>query len=158
MKYIFKTNFDPEQGLVNATCPEGKKTTIHTYKNCQAGAVWTGIGYAFAALAICVGERDIADVEVASINSNQLRLGYFWDHWECGHHYTRPMSSWSTLLAASGLQIDYENKRLTFKPADKNITVPLIVPGILAKATFTDGKLSIDCLEGNLSEWEITVK
>ncbi len=158
LKYIFNSNFDPEQGLVNATCPEGRMTTIHTYKNCQAEAVWTGIGYAFAALALRVGLRDIADREVESIHNNQLRFGCFWDHWECGHHYTRPMSSWTTLLAVSGLEIDSENKKLSFKPADKNITFPLIIPDVLAKVKFTDGECSVDCIRGDLSEWEITVR
>ena len=158
LKYIFKSNFDPEQGLVNATCPDGKKTTIHTYKNCQAEAVWTGIGYAFAALAHSVGEKNIADTEINSIHNNQFRLGSFWDHWECGHHYTRPMSAWSTLLAAAGLKVDIENKIITLNPIDKNITLPLIVPGLIAKVTFIDGKINTDCIEGRLSDWTITVK
>ncbi len=157
LSYIFKVNFDSEQGLVNATCPEGRKTTIHTYKNCQAGAVWTGIGYAFAALALSVGLRDIADTEVNSIHNNQLRLGHFWDHWECGHHYTRPMSSWTTLHAVSGLTVDYENKKLALNPVDKNITFPLCLPDVLAKVSFNDGKCDIECIKGDLSEWEIGV-
>lgn len=154
-EFIFHSNFDKQQGLVNATVPQNRSTTIHTYKNCQAGAVWTGIGYAFSALALSVGNNEIADTVVDSIHNNQLRLGCFWDHWECGHHYTRPMSSWSTLIAASGLAVDYENKRLTFKPIDKNITFPLILPDILAKVTFTDGKCEIDCISGDMNGWDI---
>ncbi len=156
--FIFRTNFDNEQGLVNATVPENRKTTIHTYKNCQAGAVWTGIGYAFSALALSVGLNEISDTIVNSIYNNQLRLGHFWDHWECGHHYTRPMSSWSTLLAVSGLAVDYENKKLNFSPINKNITFPLCLPEVLAKVTFTDGKFNIECIKGDLSGWEVTVK
>ncbi len=158
VEYIFRENFDKEQGLVNATVPKNRKTTIHTYKNCQAGAVWTGIGYAFAALALSVGLNEISDTTVDSIHINQLRLGHFWDHWECGHHYTRPMSSWSTLLAASGMAVDYENKKLSFAPANKNITFPLILPDILARVKIADGECNITCIKGNLSDWEITVK
>ena len=158
LNIIFAQNFDPEQGLVNATCPEGKKTTVHTYKNCQTSAVWTGIGYAFAALALSVGLRDIADTEIKSIDNNQMRLGHFWDHWECGHHYTRPMSSWSILHAVAGLSVDYENKKLAFNPIDKNMMFPLCLPDILAKVTFTDGKCDIECIKGNLDGWEIKVK
>ena len=154
---IFRNNFDREQGLVNATVPENRKTTIHTYKNCQTSAVWTGIGYAFSALALSVGNRQAADTVISSIHDNQLRLGHFWDHWECGHHYTRPMSSWSTLLAASGMAVDYENKKLTFKPVDENVSFPLVLPDILAKVEFTDGKISIECVKGDLSGWEIKV-
>lgn len=155
IEFIFRNNFDNEQGLVNATVPENRHTSIDTYNNCQTIAVWTGIGYAFSALALAVGEAEISDAVVDSIHSNQLRFGHFWDHWECGHHYTRPMSSWSTLLAASGLKIDYENKRLCFNPMYRNVTFPLIIPDILARVTFTDGELSIECIHGNLSDWEI---
>ena len=155
---IFKNNFDNDQGLVNATVPENRWTSLDTYNNCQTIAVWTGIGYCFAALALAVGETEISDTVVDSIHINQLRLGHFWDHWECGHHYTRPMSSWSSLLAASGLKIDYENKKMSFNPICKNITFPLVIPDVLAKVTFTDGKLSIENIQGNLSDWEITAE
>ena len=158
LRVIFKNNFDSEQGLINASFPEGKKTTIHTYNNCQATAVWTGIGYAFAALALSVGLKDIADTGIKSINDNQMRFGSFWDHWECGHHYTRPMSSWSTLIALSGMAVDYEKKKLTFNPISENITFPLCLPDILAKVTFKDGKCDINCISGDMSGWEIVVK
>lgn len=157
LEYIFKANFDNEQGLINATVPEGKKTTMHTYKNCQAEAVWTGIGYAFSALALSVGLKEISDTVVKSINDNQFRLGHFWDHWECGHHYTRPMSSWSTLIASSGMEVDYHSKKLSFSPKYDNLTVPVVLPDILAIAEFTDRKCSINCIRGNLAGWEISV-
>ncbi len=156
--FIFRNNFDIEQGLVNATVPKGRKTTIDTYNNCQTIAVWTGIGYAFSALAMAVGEYEISDTVVGSIHSNQLRFGAFWDHWECGHHYTRPMSSWSTLIAASGMTVDYENKKLSFRPITENITFPLVLPDILAKVTISDGNVSMKFSAGDLSEWEISVK
>ncbi len=155
---IFSANFDNEQGLVNATVPENRKTSIHTYKNCQTIAVWTGIGYAFAALAHSVGLKEIADTEINSIADNQMRLGHFWDHWECGHHYTRPMSSWTILNAVSGMSVDYENKKLTFKPIDKNITFPLFLPDILARVTFKDGECNVECISGDISGWDITAE
>ena len=157
LEFIFEHNFDPEQGLVNATVPEGRRTTTDTYNNCQTIAVWTGIGYAFSALSMSVGGNEISDTIIESIHSNQMRFGHFWDHWECGHHYTRPMSSWSTLIAASGMAVDYERKRLSFKPCSKNITFPLVLPGILAKISINDGKIRTECLEGNLNDWEITL-
>lgn len=156
LEFIFRNNFDAEQGLVNATVPEGRKTTIDTYKNCQTEAVWTGIGYAFCALALSVGKIGISDTVISSIHNNQLRFGALWDHWECGHHYTRPMSSWSTLIAASGMAVDFENKKLTFSPVSQNITFPLVLPGILAKVSFNNGNMNIECLEGELGEWDIS--
>lgn len=158
VEFIFFNNFDKEQGLVNATVPEGRRTTIHTYKNCQAEAVWTGIGYAFSALSLSVGNKEIADTVVDSIHKNQLRLGHFWDHWECGHHYTRPMSSWTTLISASGMKVDYEKRKLSFRPVKENITFPLIFSDILAKVSIADGKLNVECIKGDLSDWTITAE
>lgn len=155
IRFIFENNFDSEQGLLNATVPQNRWTSIDTYNNCQTIAVWTGIGYAFSALALSVGETEISDAVVDSIHCNQIRFGHFWDHWECGHHYTRPMSSWSMLLSVAGVKIDYENKKLSFNPICKNITFPLIIPDVLAKVTFADGEFSIECVKGNLSEWKI---
>ena len=157
VRIIFEKNFDSEAGLINASRPDGKKTTIHTYKNCQAGAVWTGICYAFCALALSVGLRETADTEISLIHNNQLRFGAFWDHWECGHHYARPMSSWTTLHAALGLSVDYENKQLSFKPISKNIILPLCLPGVLATVRFNNCRADIEYLKGNLDGWTIKV-
>ncbi len=158
LDFIFRHNFDPEQGLLNATVPEGKKTTVDTYNNCQTIAVWTGIGYAFSALSMSVGENEISHTVIKSIHDNQLRFGAFWDHWECGHHYTRPMSSWSTLIAASGMAVDYENKRLSFSPLRESLSFPLILPDVLAEVNVTESNVSVNCIKGNLSNWEITVR
>ncbi|MBQ9946580.1 MAG: hypothetical protein IJO68_08670 [Clostridia bacterium] len=158
LEFIFRNNFDPEQGLVNATVPKGKRTSLDTYKNCQTIAVWTGIGYAFSALSLAVGNIGISDTVIDSIHNNQLSFGAFWDHWECGHHYTRPMSSWSTLIAASGMAVDFENKKLSFAPVTNDLTCPLILPGILARISFSEGNINITCLKGDLGDWEIRVK
>ncbi len=155
LSIIFRENFDREQGLKNATVPKLRKTTIHTYKNCQTEAVWTGIGYAFSALALSVGLDEISDTIINSIHINQLRFGHFWDHWECGHHYTRPMSSWSTLIAASGMKVDYENKTISFSPIKDNITFPLILPNILAKVKYNSGEYEIVCNNCKLDDWRI---
>jgi uncharacterized protein (DUF608 family) len=155
VKLIFENNFDSEAGLLNAGFLEGRNTTIHTYNNCQALAVWTGIGYAFAALAMSVGLKDIADAQIKSISDNQMRLGHFWDHWECGHHYTRPMSSWSILNALLGMSVDYENKKLSLNPKLQNAVLPLCLPDIIAKVKVTDGKCDIECIKGDISNWEI---
>lgn len=155
IKVIFSTNFDSESGLKNASCPEGKNTSLHTYKNCQAEAVWTGIEYAFAALALSVGLQDISDTLLNSIHNNQMRFGAFWDHWECGHHYTRPLSSWSTLNAALGLYVNSEEKIIRLNPIKKNITLPLCVCDALATVTFNNGKCTINCIDGDLKGWKI---
>lgn len=156
LETIFEHNFDSEAGLINASCPDGKSTSLFTYKNCQAEAVWTGIGYVTAALALSAGLRDIADIEVESIHDNQMRFGTFWDHWECGHHYTRPMSSFATLNAALGLEVNSAEKTIHLNPVSDNITLPLCLCNALATVKITNGELEINCIEGSLDGWEIS--
>ncbi|MBQ4047464.1 MAG: hypothetical protein IJC93_03740 [Clostridia bacterium] len=158
LEVIYAENFDHEAGLVNATCPEGKSTSLATYENCQAEAVWTGIGYLMAAMAMAVGRRDLADMGVQSIYDNQASFGALWDHWECGHHYTRPMSSWTTLNAALGLFVDAENRNVRLNPIAKDITLPLVLPDALAVVTVRDGICELKCVEGNLNDWSIVCK
>ena len=67
------------------------------------------------------------------------------------------MSSRSLLNAASGMAVDYENKKLIFKPVSKNMNFPLCLPDILAEVTFTDGKCDIKCISGDISGWDIKV-
>ena len=155
LRVILERNFDPDSGLINATCPEGRHTTLFTYKNCQAEAVWTGIGYVVAALCLSVGMRADADALVAGIHNNQARFGALWDHWECGHHYTRPMSSWTTLTAALGLRVDAARRIIRLRPVAQNITLPLCLPGILATVTVEDGAVSVRAVEGSLDGWTV---
>ena len=155
MKTVLERNFNPDSGLINASCPEGRRTTMYSHKNCQTEAVWTGIGYAMAALCLSVGMRDEADALVTAIRDNQSRFGALWDHWECGHHYTRPMSSWTTLNAALGLQADSARRIIRLKPAADNITLPLCLPGFLGTAEFVNGSVNIRAAEGSLDGWTV---
>ena len=155
MRVIFEKNFDPDSGLINASCPEGRHTTLFSHKNCQTEAVWTGIGYVTAALCLCVGLCDAATALVTSIQENQARFGALWDHWECGHHYTRPMSSWTTLNAALGLQIDAARRVLRLNPVAKDLTLPLCFPGVLGTVEVRNGAVQIHVLAGSLDGWTV---
>ena len=156
LSFIWDHNFDPDDGLVNATCPNGKQTTMFTYLNCQAQAVWTGIGYAFAALALSVGmPQEIAEREIRSIHENQSRLGMFWSHWECGAYYTRPLSSWSTLIALTGMKLNSADKTLTLSPLI-NGKLPLCTPNFIGTINVTENECAIDRLEGSLEGWNIS--
>lgn len=155
LEVIWRHNFDPEDGLVNATCPVEKKTGVFTYHNCQAEACWTGIGYVFGALALRVGLAEMAEIEMETIGRNQARFGEYWSHWECGAWYTRPMSSWTTLTALLGMQLDNNRKTLSLSPA-ANGSMPLCFPGVLAEVTFTENTCVIKPVSGTLDGWKIT--
>ncbi|HTQ09486.1 MAG TPA: GH116 family glycosyl hydrolase [Fimbriimonadaceae bacterium] len=93
---VHRHNFDPEQGLLNATYPPGRKRHFKTDQNLQAAANWTGIEYANAALMIDVGMVEEGLSVMRSVHDRYARSGRRWNHVECGDHYFRAMSSWST--------------------------------------------------------------
>ena len=154
-RFILDRNFSRENGLINGSCPAGKHITLSTYQNCQTEAVWTGIGYAMAALCLSVGMRGDADALVAAIHDNQARFGALWDHWECGHHYTRPLSSWTMLNAALGLRVDAARRIIRLQPVEKNITLPLCLPGLLGTVEVRNGAASVCLIEGSLDGWTV---
>ena len=164
---VWRHNYTPETGLINASCPEGHTTTLYTHLNCQAEAQWTGIGYAIAALMLSVGMVDTAHTAVETIHRHQGDFGHFWDHWECGYRYSRPLSSWSTLHGALGLAYNAPLTALTLRPAiapteEMPFRAPLCLPDCLGSVEFTtegctlrivEGKLKLSCLYLPDGEW-----
>ena len=155
LRVILDNNFTHDGGLINATCPPGRHTTLFTHKNCQTEAVWTGIGYAVAALCLSVGMREDADALVTAVRDNQARFGALWDHWECGHHYSRPMSSWTTLNAALGLQIDSSRRVIRLNPVSENIRLPLCLPCFMGTVETENGSVSLRVTEGSAEGWTV---
>jgi uncharacterized protein (DUF608 family) len=68
---------------------------------------WTGLEYTLAALMISWGmpEKGIECVRNARLRYDGEKRNP-WDEAECGHHYVRAMSSWSTVVALSGFAYD----------------------------------------------------
>ena len=155
LRVIISNNFNPDGGLINASCRGGRHTTLFSHKNCQTEAVWTGIGYVTAALCLRVGMCGEAEAIVTSIQNNQARFGALWDHWECGHHYTRPLSGWTTLNAALGLQIDAARRVIRLDPVAENITLPLCLPGVLGTVEVKNGAVNIRFAEGGPDGWTV---
>jgi uncharacterized protein (DUF608 family) len=119
LQAVFRYNYNPEDGLKNASYPPGKKPRISTFENVQAEAPWTGIEYAIASMLIDYGMvRE--GIEIArNIYDRYLRAGRVWNHVECGDHYYRAMSSWALLLALTGFRVDRPAQAITFAPALK---------------------------------------
>ena len=113
---IFRYNFDHEQGCQNGIYPPGRKPLMPTHENMQANACWTGVEYAISSMLIDFGMvRQGVDVARA-VHDRYLRAGACWNHNECGSHYHRAMSSWATLLAATGFKPDAPRHTLTIAP------------------------------------------
>ncbi len=148
---VLKYNFTPEQGLLNAANPPGRRQMMVRH-NYQVPACWTGIEYAFASLLMDLGRYKEGQQIVASIHDRYVRSGREWNHIECSDYYARALSSWATLLAATGFKIDVPKGILTVAP-----TVP--AGDFQAPWVSTTGygvlkrqgrKLQLACVEGKL--------
>ncbi|HEY6491471.1 MAG TPA: GH116 family glycosyl-hydrolase [Terracidiphilus sp.] len=78
---------------------------------------WTGLEYTAAALMMRWGmtEQGVEIVTSARARFDGEKRNP-WDEAECGHHYARAMSSWSTMLAMSGFRYDGSNQAVSTLP------------------------------------------
>jgi uncharacterized protein (DUF608 family) len=103
-----------EACLLQCTWPHGGRPR---YPFPYADECWTGSEYAVAALLVYEGEVDAGLEVVRAVRGRHdgVRRNP-WDEFECGHHYARALSSWSLLLALSGMQYSAPAGRLRFTP------------------------------------------
>jgi uncharacterized protein (DUF608 family) len=148
---IWKNNYSPEVGLHNATAPKGGKD-IPAMNNLQAGGVWSGIEFAFASFLMDHG-RYAEGVRLAeAVYRRYMRAGMPWNHVECGSHYTRAMSSWATLLAATGFKPDWPAQLLTLIPSvPGDFHAPWVTASGFGRLSRKGGTLSLECQSGSLT-------
>jgi len=151
LKSIVRHNFSSETGLVNATYPAGRQPKFSTHMNAQATANWTGIEYAFASMLFDFGMPNEAHTIVESIADRYRRAGRVWNHVECGDHYYRAMSSWSTLLAATGFRVDAPNGIITILPAVADIKAPWVSSTGYGTLQLTKKNVRFACREGSMT-------
>ncbi len=119
--------------------------------NLQAGGVWSGIEFAFASFLMDHGRYADGARLVEAVHRRYLRAGMPWNHVECGGHYTRAMSSWSTLLAATGFKPDWPAQTLAVLPgAPGDFHAPWVTAAGFGRITRKTGTLTIACLSGVL--------
>ena len=147
---ILKYNFNPEFGLHNATAPK-EATDLPALNNLQAGGLWSGIEFAFASLLMDHGRLNDGIRIVETVHRRYLRAGQPWNHVEFGGHYTRAMSSWATLLAATGFKPDLANKCLEIMPkVSGDFHAPWVTAYAYGTIRRTGQELSVKCLSGSL--------
>ncbi len=103
-----------EKGLLCCSWPKGGRPQDPIL---YCDEVWTGIEYHVAATLIYEGMAEeglqIAKGARDRYTGNQRNP---WAEIECGHHYSRAMSSYSLLNAASGFNYDAASGSLSFAP------------------------------------------
>jgi len=154
---IVKYNYSPEIGVANATAPKGGRD-VAAVTNLQAGGVWSGIEFAFASYLMDHGRYADGAGVAAAVYRRYLRAGMPWNHVECGSHYTRAMSSWTTLLAATGFKPDRPAQRLGLLPtAPGDFRAPWVMASGFGTISRQGGKLTIECQSGSLDFKQLQV-
>ena len=148
---IFTNNFNPEFGLHNATAPK-RGAGLLALNNLQAGGLWSGIEFAFASFLMDHDRYADGARIVEAIHQRYLRAGQPWNHVECGGHYSRAMSSWATMLAATGFKPDMPNKSLAVVPtAPGDFRAPWVTASGFGTISRSGRTLSIHCASGTLN-------
>lgn len=103
-----------EAGLVVCAYGPGKRPAVPFPYFAE---IWTGQEYSTAALMMEMGmvREGIEAVENARRRYDGERRNP-WDEPECGYYYTRPMASWSPLLALSGFRYHGGEKSVVAEP------------------------------------------
>lgn len=149
---IYRTNFSPERGLINAGCPAGKHTTSFTFRNCQGEANWSGIEYWFAAHLLLTGSYERGLQLVQTVQERYERLGQTWNHAECGDYYYRPLSSFVLLPAVSGFLADAASETFRFGSAvSKKFHIPFFTPNGYGIIRGTENSREVTVLCGTLA-------
>lgn len=148
---IYAYNFKPEFGLHNATAPK-PGTGLLALNNLQAGGLWSGIEFAFASFLMSHGRYEDGERVVEAVHRRYLRAGRPWNHVECGGHYSRAMSSWATLLAATGFKPDVPQGVLTLMPAAPgDFHAPWVMASGFGSMIREGERFSIACHSGSLT-------
>ena len=88
---------------------------------------------------------------VEAVHRRYMRAGQPWNHVECGGHYSRAMSSWATLLAATGFKPDVPNKTLSILPSiTGDFRAPWVTADGFGTIARTGKALTISCINGSL--------
>ena len=115
LEAVWRCNYSPENGLINAAYPPGAVPTLYTYRNCQGTANWSGIEYLMASFFLMTGHEAWGKSVVETVQERYMRCGEIFNHAECGDHYSRPMSSWVLLQALSGMCIQTALKTIRIR-------------------------------------------
>jgi len=160
LKVITKYNYNPEDGLINASYPSGIPKLFPAYMNMQQTAPWTGIEYAIGSMMLDYGLVNEGTAVIKTIHERHARAGRIWNHVECGDHYYRAMSSWAIMTAATGFKLDIPNNRINIIPMDtvKACNAPWFSPTGWGNFNLTENQLVFSCLDGNITFKELKSK
>jgi len=162
LKTIKSMSYKQNQGLSNCRWPQDKFVTqmpADIWVD-QANTCWTGVELGFAGFMLYSGLYADAMEIVRNVDERHKKWGTYWDHFECGGHYCRPLSAWSIVLAAAGFSahlLDYK-----FAPKAPGEMIQLFITGADFTGTYRhdiyDGKVSFTIASGIMTAKSIELE
>ena len=156
LETVWKHNYTKENGLINASYPEGKIPTLYTYENVQVESNWSGIEYAISSMLIEMGYFDWARELAGNVENRYVRAGRIFNHEECGGHYYRPLAAWTMMISLAGFRYEMVGKKAEIKPAKEEITVPWFTAYGYGTVRADKKKMVVSCLDGVIEIKELT--
>jgi len=112
LKTIYTKNRQ-HRSIINGWWPNPADAPDHPG---QWTATWTGVEYSLASNMIYSGMVDEGLQIIRDVQDRYLAWGKPWNHFECGNHYYRPMSVWTTYMALQGFSYNAHTKQIGFSP------------------------------------------
>ena len=115
MQRVYALNDEPALLVCDYTKSGRPKIPFPYYQE-----AWTGIEYLVAAQFIQAGmlREGVGTIEDVRRRFDGERRNP-WDEPECGHHYARAMSAWSSVIAFTGFDYHGPEKAITLAPKSK---------------------------------------
>lgn len=162
LKSILAISYKKGKGLCNCSWPQYDFVTPipEDIWVDQANTCWTGVELAFSSFLMYMGMYYEA-VEIASnVDDRFKKSGMYWDHFECGGHYCRPLSGWAIVIAAAGYSVVCNAH--AFKPNVPGERIKLYVTGSDFTGTYTHDKFnntaSFEVLSGEMKAESLSVE
>ncbi|MBP5622746.1 MAG: hypothetical protein J6X44_12105, partial [Thermoguttaceae bacterium] len=142
--------FGKDGGLLLCSWPHNDKPYIpFPYSD----EVWTGIEYQVASHLAFFGEYEKAEEIVRTCRKRYdgTKRNPF-DEYECGHFYSRAMSSFGLLQGMTGVRYDAVSKTLYYRKLSKDYTVPLFTESGYGAIHFDKEtqQVSLETVEGSI--------
>lgn len=146
-----------EGGLLLCTWPHGGKQSLPFV---YSDEVWTGIEYQVAANLIFEGDVEKGlDIIRTCLDRYDGRVRNPFDEYECGHWYSRALSSYSLLQAMTGARYDAITQNLYLSPRIKGNFRSFIATATgFGTVGIKDGKPFIEVRYGTIPVKEIIVQ
>ncbi|BFH72064.1 hypothetical protein SJAV_00080 [Sulfurisphaera javensis] len=158
---IIRYNLKEGEGTINGAYPDNYRPFGREYENplkikasIQQDTPWSGVEFYLASHLIYEKMIDEAKKVLKEVYDRYALAGNFWNHWEWGAHYSRPLSSLLIIPAYFGIRFD--GKKLSFDPVNE-IEWIILLPDFWGKAIFTGKELRIQLIEGKIEVEEIEV-